>query len=216
MNTLKISTLCLNPFVGFVDDVFSTKEAQHMIDLGRDDVAPTTVLVGPTARKSDKRTNLVTNYNQWDDPIASDVATRVSALVRLPPENCEPAKLLSYQGDQKFDEHQDGFFQQLGQVEQLERGGQRLFTTLCYLSEVPEGGATMFPSLKIAVRPKVGRVLIFSNTIPGTNIPHPHSSHAGLSVGENGRKWVLSLWWRERMYHQPRDYPENEGPTLYY
>lgn len=213
---LKINSLCLNPFVGFTDDVFTADEAKHIIELGQKDLKPAKVLVGPSAKKSDKRTNLATNFNQWDDPVATDIATRASGLVRLPPENCEPAKLLYYEGDQKFDEHLDGFYEQLGQVEQLERGGQRLFTTLCYLNEVPEGGATVFPGLKIAVRPKVGRVLVFSNTIPGTNHPHPHSAHTGTSVGAKGCKWVLSLWWRERMYYKPRTYPETEGPMRHY
>lgn len=216
MSELQITTLCLNPFVGFVDDVFSNDEAEHIINIGKDKVKESDVLVGPTAQRSDRRTNLTMMFNQWDDPVSTEVATRVSALVRLPPENGESAKLLSYEGDQKFDTHMDGFYEQLGQIEQLEMGGQRLFTTLCYLSEVPKGGETVFPKLKIGVRPKVGRVLIFSNTVPGTIFPHPHSEHAGLSVGEEGRKWVLSLWWRERIFHRPRDFPENEGPMQIY
>ena len=44
-------------------------------------------------------------------------------------------------------------------------GGQRLATVLMYLNEPADGGATNFPLLQLAVRPRRGRALLF---LPGS------------------------------------------------
>ena len=206
-----VQILCLNPVVAVADGVFDAETAEAAIAAGRDNLVRAGV-VGLGGRiENEARTNRQALIDQWASPILTDLCTRVSALVRIPPENCEPAKLLHYEGDQKFDVHLDAYDGILpGSVEPLRYGGQRLFTTLCYLNDVDDGGETEFPRLSISVRARRGRVLIFGNTIPGTDLPHPHAVHAGRSVA-SGEKWVLSLWWRERVYHVPREYPDEEG-----
>ncbi|MFV2035856.1 MAG: 2OG-Fe(II) oxygenase [Halocynthiibacter sp.] len=212
MSEHKITTLSLNPLVAVIDDFFDAGDAHHIIELGRNDLGPSNVLVGTSRTSSDKRSNLHAVLDQWQDARCTELANRLSAIVRLPPENAESAKLLCYRDDQKFDPHFDAYSLALGHVEYLRMGGQRLFTTICYLNDVDEGGETVFPALKIAVTPRLGRVLMFSNTVPGANEPHPHALHAGTALTAEGEKWVLSLWWREQMYHVPRDYPQNDGP----
>lgn len=204
------TALCLNPLVVVIDNAFDAETAQHVIDAGSDGMERAGVAFGGGKTYSDSRTNSQKVLDQWQDPVMTDLVTMLSSLVRLPPENAETAKLLYYTGDQKFDPHFDSYEPHGFQAPQLNNGGQRLFTTLCYLNDVAEGGLTVFPALKISVRPKLGRVLMFSNTIPGMLDPHPHAIHAGENV-EGGEKWVLSVWWRERLYHIPREYPEEEG-----
>lgn len=208
-----ITTLSLNPLVAVIDDVFDAVTARHIIDLGKDRLSPSRVMLGTVKTLSEQRTNLHALLDQWQDARCTELATTLSTLVRLPPENAEQAKLLCYREDQKFDTHLDAYHPVLGQSGELEASGQRLFTTLCYLNDVEQGGETVFPALKIAVTPRLGRVLLFSNTVPGTITPHPHARHAGTALKSGGEKWVLSLWWRERMFHVPREFPENEGPT---
>ena len=204
--------LCANPLVAVYDDVFDAAACDALITLGTEGQKRAQVMTALSATQSENRTNTQSVIDQWSDPIATEVCTRISALVRIPPENCESAKILRYEGDQQFKQHVDAYSPILpASGEQLSHGGQRLFTTLCYLNEV-EGGETEFPALKISVKPKPGRVLLFSNTIPGTIEVHPHSAHAGRPV-ESGVKWVMSLWWREHIYHVPRSYPAEEGET---
>ena len=90
-------------------------------------------------------------------------------------------------------------------------GGQRLFTTLCYLNDLDAGGETEFPELKIKVKPKLGRVLIFGNTRLGTTEGHPHSIHSGRTVEGENVKYAMSIWWRQLAYHVQRDYPAEPG-----
>ena len=73
-----------------------------------------------------------------------------------------------------------------------------MITALIYLNDVEDGGATSFPELDIAIKPKKGNVLVFHNTIPETTNIHPKSLHAGMPVS-NGEKWAANLWFRENL-----------------
>jgi len=135
--------------------------------------------------------------------------------VRLPPEHAETSKLIRYEGEQLFDVHFDGYDEHGATREDFLKGGQRLFTSLCYLNDVEEEGQTAFPNLKIAVRPKLGRVLLFANSLLGSNQVHPDSAHVGFGP-TTGMKWVLTVWWREHHFHIPRSYPPADGEFLVY
>lgn len=211
ISSRNVQLLNLNPVVAVVDDVFDASLAQHIIQMGESSLKRGGV-VDPAggSRISEVKTNENAPIRQWTDPLVTDLISKISELVRLPPENTEPCKLLRYQGEQKFDAHSDAFHNSRGGNEALSRGGQRLFTTLCYLNDVEEGGETEFPKLKLKIKSKLGRVLIFGNTILGTSQPHPHSHHAGRSVTK-GEKYAMATWWRQVAYHVQREYPEQEG-----
>lgn len=204
--------LNLNPLVAVHDNVFDAATAEHAITLARDKLGRSSVVGLTGATESAARTSHHAALDQWSDPILTALLERLSAIVRLPPENAEPVKVIRYQGDEKFDLHLDAYggFSP-GVAEALASGGQRLFTTLCYLNDIDTGGLTEFPRLKLAIRPRLGRVLAWSNTVPGTDDPHPDSVHVGHPVTE-GEKWVLTVWWRQNLYHVPRTYPAEDGP----
>ncbi len=204
---------CLNPLVAIVDDCFSQETADAIIAMGKEKLQRANVVdnsAKSTMVEHDARTNSAASLDQWSDPLLTGLVEQISGLVRLPPENSEPGQLLHYVGDQKYDPHSDAFDQSAGGINMLTRGGQRLFTSICYLNDVPEGGETAFPDLKLLVKPKVGRTLIFCNTRLGTNTAHPHSIHAGTNVKE-GEKWAYTLWWRQLAYHVQREYPATAG-----
>ena len=195
-----------------IDGFFDEMTANHIRALGVGKYERARVIKGAqTGVKDERRTNTQAEVNQWEDTLARSLVEKLSDIVRLPPENSEPAKLLNYKSGEKFAPHSDGFSLSYGQIDPMMQGGQRLFTTLCYLNDVVDGGETVFPALKIAVRPKLGRVLLFANTVPGTNDVHPHSVHEGRPALEGHEKSVLSVWWREHLFHIPRSYPEAEG-----
>ena len=203
--------LCANPLVLVIDNFFDKETADHIFDLTQNAFERARVIKRAVAKEDDSRTNQQSVINQWADPIATALFEKISGVVRLPPENAEPGKVLYYRKEERFTAHRDGFSLAQGHVDQWMSGGQRLFTTLAYLNDVESGGETEFPALKISVKPKLGRLLVFANTVPGTNEVHPHSLHAGNSTGDGIEKKVLATWWRENMYHVPRTYPEEDG-----
>lgn len=202
---------CLNPLVAVIDGCFSAETAAAIIEMGRDNLERASVVDRAGGSEiHDARTNSLAKVDQWADPLLTEIGTTISNLVHLPPENSEPAQILHYIGDQKYDAHNDSFDRSPGGMEMLARGGQRLFTSICYLNDVEEGGSTDFPKLKLSVKPKLGRILIFGNTRLGTAEGHPHSIHTGTSVTK-GEKWAMTMWWRQLAYHVQRDYPETGG-----
>jgi len=208
---MKIETLCMNPFVAVVDDVFDAELANDIIAVGKPLMQRARVIDEEGKRViHEMRTGSNEKLSQWEDPGLTRITTMLSGLVRMPPENSEPCSLLHYVGAQEFKPHNDALRHDASGVQQLARGGQRLFTTICYLNDLETGGETEFPSLRVLIRPKLGRVLIFGNTRPGTTEPHPHSIHAGRPVG-NGEKWALTHWWRQLAYHVQREYPAEQG-----
>lgn len=207
---MKSRILNVNPLVAVYDDVFGQDVADAAIAAGQDRLAQPTYGAEGGRTTGDKRTNLAARVDQWSDPVLTDLMTKISAILRLPPEHAETSKLLRYEGDQLFDVHFDGYDPEGPSKELYTHGGQRLFSTLCYLNDVEQEGQTAFPNLKVAVRPKLGRVLIFANNQLASNKVHPDSAHVGFGPG-TGVKWVLISWWREHHYHIPRTFPPADG-----
>lgn len=210
-DSMKIETLSVNPFVAVVDEVFDAAMAKRIIDLGAP-LRQRARVINETGKRviNDMRTGSAVKLSQWENPDLTNLTTTLSSLVRMPPENSEPCSLLHYTGEQEFQPHSDALRHDASGAKQLARGGQRLFTTICYLNDLDAGGETEFPSLRVRIRPKLGRVLIFGNTRLGTAEAHPHTIHAGKSV-TNGEKWALTHWWRQLAYHVQREYPVEDG-----
>ena len=84
------------------------------------------------------------------------------------------------------------------------RGGQRLVTTMVYLSDVEAGGTTAFPKLGVEVVPKLGRVAVFYNCDPGETEGYiPNTLHCGSPVIK-GVKWAANKWVRKHLPMQVR------------
>ncbi|KAM8708483.1 hypothetical protein ACLKA7_015458 [Drosophila subpalustris] len=67
---------------------------------------------------------------------------------------------------------------------------KRIATMIFYASNVPLGGATVFPKLKLVVQPKKGNALVWMNR-NDDNIPEKLAEHAVCPVAM-GSRWVIS------------------------
>lgn len=76
---------------------------------------------------------------------------------------------------------------------EVELGAEaRYWTLLLYLNDDLQGGETVFPLLRRAVRPRRGRVLLFPNRLADGRV-NLWSLHGGCPVAE-GNKWVANVW----------------------
>ncbi|KAF8101105.1 hypothetical protein N665_0210s0040 [Sinapis alba] len=112
--------------------------------------------------------------------IVEEIENRISEFTFLPVENEEGLEVIHYEVGQKFDRHFDGM--------------GRLATFLMYMSDVEEGGETVFPmsSGGLSVSPKKGDAVLFWNKRTDGS-QDPSSLHCGRPVIK-GNKWASTKW----------------------
>ncbi|KAJ1521335.1 hypothetical protein ONE63_003011 [Megalurothrips usitatus] len=74
--------------------------------------------------------------------------------------------------------------------------GNRIATTLFYMSDVPQGGATVFPHLRVALYPQKGTAAFWFNLHRNGEGDY-RTRHAACPV-LTGSKWVSNKWLHER------------------
>lgn len=118
-----------------------------------------------------------------------NLATRVSQYVSVPVQNFEAFQVLRYEVGQQYVLHHDFSQYQLGMA-----CGPRILTVLMYLSDVEEGGETVFPELGITIKPKKGRAVFFPNVL-SSNLESAdlRTSHKAKPV-QKGQKYAVNTW----------------------
>lgn len=193
----------LNPLVATIDGFASPEECDMLIGLaeGRLERARVSTLAVRKA-VSEVRTNSDFQLDTAELPQVLPILMKLGMVLRMPIAHAEPLVVLHCQGEEEFKPHYDGYSMD-GAPEVIDKlakkGGQRLFSTMIYLNDVPEGGETAFDALGLSVAPARGRLLIFANCPAGSNDMTNLSRHAGVPV-QNGEKWAAITWWHERPF----------------
>ena len=204
----KRTVLCEDPMVFTIDNYLTDAECEHFINVSKDNLKRAFVSDTKTGMLSNGRTG----SNYWlrhnTDAVTNSVGQRISKEVGIPLENAEAYQVVAYDETQKYSSHYDSYVKNSSEKCRrcLKYGGQRMVTALIYLCDVEEGGHTRFDKLDINVHPVKGRLLVFHNTLPGTNTVHPMSLHAGTPVLK-GYKYAANLWFREISMTKLYDFP---------
>ncbi|KAK9062046.1 hypothetical protein SSX86_019230 [Deinandra increscens subsp. villosa] len=189
----------------------SEEECEHLIKAAKPHMVKSTVVDSVTGKSKDSRvrTSSGTFLKRGQDETVQAIEKRISEFTFLPVENGEGLQILHYEIGQKYESHYDYFLDEYN----TRNGGQRMATVLMYLSDVEEGGETVFPSAKgnisavpwwdelsecgkkgLSVKPKMGDALLFWNMRPDAT-PDPSSMHGGCPVIK-GNKWSSTKWIR--------------------
>ena len=193
----------LSPLVLTIDDFANAEECAAIIALVEGRLKPAAIAGdGGKVVQTDLRTNSDILVRPEKAPVLGQLLMKLGLLMRLPTDHAEAFNVLHYLPGQEFKPHADAlsaeFIARHGEAH-AKMGGQRLFSTMIYLNDVEEGGATTFPHLGLSVAARLGRLLVFSNTEPGSDQPDPLSEHAGEPV-IRGEKWSAIAWWRQGPY----------------
>lgn len=89
----------------------------------------------------------------WNDPVVRRVTNRIAQIAQVPIRNFESYQLLRYTKGQYYRTHSDCNNNDRAETQ---TAGHRIFTFFIYLSDVEEGGHTLFPRLDVKVKPKKG------------------------------------------------------------
>lgn len=171
-------------------------------------------------KASDFRTSQTTFVGPVDDTFV-DIDYRTASLVRIPRNHQEHVQVLRYGPSQYYQAHHDFFSPEFYQsdpatLRNIKNGlRNRLATVFWYLSDVEEGGETVFPRFNrgrersfddcetgLLVKPEKGKVIIFYSMTPDGKTDQ-YSLHGACPV-KQGVKWAANKWvWNERMFYTP-------------
>ncbi|KAL2333852.1 hypothetical protein Fmac_015065 [Flemingia macrophylla] len=132
---------------------------------------------------SSERTSSGAFLARGSDEIVTNIEKRIADFTFIPVEHGEDLQVLHYEVGQKYVPHHDFFTDKLNI--NIAMGGQRIATMLMYLSDVEEGGETVFPVSKenfssvpwwnelsacgkqgLSIKPKMGDALLFWSLNP--------------------------------------------------
>ncbi|XP_010536435.1 PREDICTED: probable prolyl 4-hydroxylase 3 [Tarenaya hassleriana] len=187
----------------------SKEECEYLINLATPHMVKSTVVDSKTGKSKDSRvrTSSGTFLRRGRDKVIRDIEKRIADYTFIPAEHGEGLQVLHYEEGQKYEPHYDYFLDEFN----TKNGGQRMATMLMYLSDVEEGGETVFPSANmnytsvpwynelslcgkkgLSVKPKMGDALLFWSMRPDASLD-PTSLHGGCPVIK-GNKWSSTKW----------------------
>lgn len=193
----------------------SIEECEYLINLAKPQMQKSTVVDSATGKSKDSRvrTSSGTFLARGRDKTIREIEKRIADFTFIPVEHGEGLQILHYEVGQKYEPHYDYFLDEFN----TKNGGQRIATVLMYLSDVEEGGETVFPAAKgnisavpwwnelsecgkggLSVKPKRGDALLFWSMKPDAALD-PSSLHGGCPV-IRGNKWSSTKWMRVHEY----------------
>jgi prolyl 4-hydroxylase len=132
-----------------------------------------------------------------DSPAVQQVEALLTRLSGLDPAFGEPLQGQRYAEGQEFKAHTDYFTPGGRDYDRYcALSGNRTWTFMIYLNDVPAGGATRFKMLDKIVQPEAGKLLCWNNRLTDGAV-NPATLHHGMKV-RKGIKYVITKWYRER------------------
>ncbi|XP_071696207.1 probable prolyl 4-hydroxylase 10 [Rutidosis leptorrhynchoides] len=204
-----VEVISWEPRAVIYHNFLSQNECEHLINLAKPHMEKSTVVDNDTGKSKDSRvrTSSGTFLARGRDETISNIEKRIADFTFLPVENGEGLQVLHYEVGQKYEPHYDYFLDQFN----TKNGGQRIATVLMYLSDVEEGGETVFPAAKgnisdvpwwnelsecgkegLSVKPRMGDALLFWSMKPDASLDSS-SLHGGCPVIK-GNKWSSTKW----------------------
>lgn len=211
-NQVWVETLGWEPRAFLYHNFLTQQECDHLISLAKPYMEKSKVVDSTTGKpvSSEVRTSSGHFLSRGQDEVVKQIEHRIADFTTLPVDHGESLHVLNYHVSEKYSAHFDYFHDTMNTA----NGGQRLATMLMYLSDVEEGGETVFPSSKdhgnssqalsscgkqgLAVKPKKGDALLFYSLKPDGSLD-PSSLHSGCPVIK-GNKWSATKWIRQKPY----------------
>ncbi|KAH8382956.1 hypothetical protein KR009_005997 [Drosophila setifemur] len=197
---LKMELVGLEPYMVLYHEVLSSAEISEMQEMATPGLKRATVYLASKKRNEvvKTRTSKVAWFPDSFSPLTLRLNARIADMTGFKLMGSEMLQLMNYGLGGHYDKHYDFFNMTNSNTTQI--NGDRIATVLFYLSDVEQGGATVFPNIQKAVFPQRGSAIIWYN-LKDTGEPDTQTLHAACPVIV-GSKWVCNKWIREReQYH---------------
>ncbi|KAJ0010991.1 hypothetical protein Pint_33772 [Pistacia integerrima] len=232
LHSIPFQVLSWQPRALFFPNFATAEQCQNIIEIAKLRLKPSTLALrkGETAESTKgTRTSSGTFISAYEDKSGTldfieEKIARVTMIPKTHGEMCKKMLLVSRSSDkgwggirafnvlryeigQKYDSHYDAF----NPAEYGPQKSQRMASFLLYLSDVEEGGETMFPfengskitwsydykkCIGLKVKPRRGDGLLFYSLFPNGTIDRT-SLHGSCPV-IRGQKWVATKWIRDQ------------------
>ncbi|XP_034116500.1 prolyl 4-hydroxylase subunit alpha-2-like isoform X2 [Drosophila albomicans] len=194
---LKMELVGLDPYMVLYHDVISDKEISELQSLAVPSLKRATVFQQATGRNTvvKTRTSKVTWLADGFNNLTGVLNRRVMDMTGFNVVGSEMLQVMNYGLGGHYDKHYDYFNSSLA-TNLTKMNGDRIATVLFYLTDVEQGGATVFPNIQKAVFPTKGAAIIWYN-LKHDGEGDQRTLHAACPVIV-GSKWVCNKWVRER------------------
>lgn len=177
-----------------IDECLTSEECDGLLEIINRNLRASTITIENEDRAY--RTSSTCDLGLLGDPFIQMIDEKIARTLGINLSYSEAIQGQRYEVGQEFKQHTDYF--EPGTQEYLDNAvaqGNRTWTFMIYLNEVPKGGGTHFFGIDQTFYPKTGRALVWNNLLPdGT--PNPHTMHSGQPV-EEGHKVIITKWFRE-------------------
>lgn len=183
------------PEIVRVYDVISRQEIQALLRLALPHLRPSTIGKDPIGIIAKYRVALTAWLAASEHPLVKNIEQRLYHIFGFSDiTGCEPLQLVKYKFGGHYGPHYDASraIDPYSETLYPHDDNDRAATILIYLSDVDEGGSTVFPTLNLTVEP------IKASAVAWFNLNHlgytePHSIHAACPVFI-GTKWIATKW----------------------
>ncbi|MCD9560000.1 putative prolyl 4-hydroxylase 9 [Datura stramonium] len=212
LTSIPFQVLSWYPRALYFPNFATIEQCQGIIKIARADLKPSSLALrkGETAENTKGiRTSSGVFISASEDKtgILDIIEEKIAKATMIPKTHGESFNVLRYEIGQSYHSHYDAFDpSQYGPQK-----SQRVASFLLYLSDVEEGGETMFPfesgqnmdanydfrkCIGLKVKPRRGDGLLFYSLFPNGTID-PTSLHGSCPV-IRGEKWVATKWIRNQ------------------
>ncbi|KAG5123375.1 hypothetical protein AAZX31_11G048900 [Glycine max] len=189
----------------------SAEQCESIIEMARGGLKPSTLALrkGETEESTKgirTSSGVFMSASEDETGILDAIEEKIAKATKIPRTHGEAFNILRYEVGQKYNSHYDAF----DEAEYGPLQSQRVASFLLYLTDVPEGGETMFPyengfnrngnvedCIGLRVRPRKGDALLFYSLLPNGTIDQT-SAHGSCPVIK-GEKWVATKWIRNQV-----------------
>ena len=211
INPRAIERISWSPHAEVYRGFLSDAESEYLIRLAEPRLQKSTVVDATNGGSisSPVRTSDGMFFDVAEDEVIASIEARIATWTKTPESHGEGFQLLRYSRSQEYRAHFDFFHDNVNKAR--EKGGQRMGTVLMYLSDVEEGGETVFPRAvegkrlgedaspcarnKVGVKPRKGDALFFRSMHANVTTDN-QSEHAGCPV-IRGIKYSATKWMHE-------------------
>ncbi|XP_016347581.1 prolyl 4-hydroxylase subunit alpha-1 [Sinocyclocheilus anshuiensis] len=161
-------------------DIISDREIEILTNISRPLLSRSLTTGGVSKNRTSQGVFL-----KEDNIVVARISQRIADITGLSTKSAENLFVQNYGIGGRYEPHYD----------ELDDENGRIATFLIYMSDVEIGGATVFPQVDVALKPKKGSAVFWYNLHKNGNVDL-NTKHAGCPV-LRGNKWVANKWIHE-------------------